>query len=128
MTDMYKSLQVFVEPGYESLVNVLVSALDQAQGGKGKERHQIGLTPFNRQPICEIGRMVGPGFNAGQAIKKAQEAMRLPSPERQVAELLGAINYLAATVILIQEKGISEADLKGIDATIKGNPKAGSSI
>lgn len=92
-----------VEPGYEPLQKVLDSALEQAQSGKGKERHQQGSTPFVYQPICEIGRMVGASGPAFQAIKKTQEAMRLP-PDRAIRELLGAINYLAATVILIEEQ------------------------
>ena len=74
----------------------------QAQSGKGKERHAQDK-PFIRQPILEIGRMVGPASAAGQVIKKTQEAMRLPK-DRAIAELLGAINYAAATILLIQEK------------------------
>lgn len=94
---------VVVDGGYEPLLDVLVEALRQAQHGKGKERHANGR-PFLDQPIMEIGRMVGPGFNIGQAIKKGQEAIRLPDTERQVAELLGGIVYLAAAVILLREK------------------------
>jgi hypothetical protein len=88
---------------YKSLEDVLDRALHQAECGKGKERHARGDTPFDRQPICEIGRMVGIGYNLGQAMKKAQEASRLPDPQRMIAELLGAINYLASAVILIEE-------------------------
>lgn len=91
------------KPGYEGLALVLQGALNQAQNGKGRERHQQGDTPFHQQPICEIGRMVGPGGTAFQAMKKTQEAMRLPK-KRAVAELLGAINYLAATIILMDEQ------------------------
>lgn len=92
-----------VVPGYESLATVLVKALEQAQSGKGKARHQLGTTPFHRQPIVEIGRMVGPGGPAQQVMKKTQEAMRLP-PEQAIAELLGAINYAAATILVIEEQ------------------------
>ena len=46
--------------------------------------------------------MVGPSFCVGQAMKKGQEALRLP-PGRDVAELLGAINYLAGAVIVLRE-------------------------
>lgn len=94
------------EPGYEPLAGVLQEALDQAQHGKGKDRHAVtqGVArPFDRQPILEIGRMAGPGFDVGQAMKKAHEACELP-PDRAVAELLGAINYLAAAVMLIRER------------------------
>ncbi len=92
-----------VPAGYEALAAVLAEALDQAAAGKGRERHAQGETPFDRQPICEIARMVGPGFNVGQAMKKGQEAMRLP-PGRDVAELLGAINYFAGAVIVLREQ------------------------
>ena len=95
--------------GYKDLGMVLHAALDQASAGKGKERHAQGDTPFNRQPIMEIGRMVGHGFNTGQAIKKAQEAMRM-EPEAAKRELLGAINYLAAAYLLIEEKQESEGE------------------
>lgn len=91
-----------VEPGYVPLAKVLQFALNQAQHGKGKERH-ANDKPFLQQPIMEIGRMVGAGYNIGQAMKKAQEAMRLP-PERARAELLGAINYLAAAYLLSEEQ------------------------
>ena len=92
----------FVAVGYEPLATVLQAALDQSQSGKGHERHQRGDTPFLRQPICEIGRMVGIGYNVGQAMKKGQEAMRLPR-DRAQAELLGGIVYLAAAYLLLGE-------------------------
>ena len=95
-------LDTGVVHGYEPLFHILQKALFQAQSGKGKERHAQDK-PFIRQPILEIGRMVGHGSTAGQVIKKTQEAMRLPK-DRAIAELLGAINYAAATILLIQEK------------------------
>lgn len=98
-----------VTPGYETLAAVLQEALDQAQAGKGRERHQQGATPFDRQPIVELARMVGPGGPAQQVMKKTQEAMRLP-PERAVVELLGAINYAAATIMVIREKAARSAE------------------
>lgn len=97
------SFQIEVEKGYTSLAGVLVDALNQAQYGKGKERHQQGDTPFESQPILEIGRMVGVGSPMGQVIKKTQEASRLPK-ERAIAELLGAINYAAAAILLLKEQ------------------------
>lgn len=103
------SIQVDVADGYQPLFEVLRGALNQAQAGKGKERHANGK-PFLQQPIMEIGRMVGPGYNIGQAMKKGQEAMRLPTTERKVAELLGAINYLASAVLLLQEGGKCSTD------------------
>lgn len=87
------------DDGYDSLRHVLALALEQASVGKGKERHANGKA-FDRQPIMEIGRMVGSGYPLGQAMKKAQESTRLP-PDRAKAELLGAINYLAAAYLLL---------------------------
>lgn len=93
--------------GYEALAAILQEAIDQAANGKGKERHQQNDRPFLRQPICEIPRMVGPAGSAYQVMKKTQEAMRLP-PERAVVELLGAINYAAATIIVIRENALAD--------------------
>ena len=92
---------VSVKPGYESLAAVLQKAHDQAAIGKGKERHANGL-PFEDQPMSVINRQLGSihGF-IYQAQKKSLEATRLPK-ERAVAELLGAINYLAGAVIALE--------------------------
>lgn len=89
-----------VNPGYETLANVLQRALDQAQDGKGAERHADSKT-FDQQPMQTIAGQVGPGFLSGQAIKKIQESQQLPAG-RDVAELLGAINYLAGLVIFLE--------------------------
>ena len=93
--------QVKPDDGYQSLNRVLDLALDQSANGKGKERH-ANDKPFDRQPMLEIGRMVGPGFCLGQAIKKAQEASRM-EPDAAQRELLGAINYLAGAYLLLEE-------------------------
>ncbi len=42
------------DDGYDCLRHVLALALQQANAGKGKERHANGK-PFDRQPIMEIG-------------------------------------------------------------------------
>ena len=99
-----KAEMLNVRPGYEELGCILATALEQAQNGKGNARHQIGDTPFVKQPICELGRLYGTGYNFGQAAKKAHETNQLGSKEAKVAELLGSIVYLAAAVILIQEE------------------------
>lgn len=88
--------------GYEALAGVLLRAYHQAASGKGKERHANGL-PFDQQPIMRIARVRGTGFLLGQADKKSEEAMGLP-PGRDVAELLGAIVYLSAAVLHIEEQ------------------------
>lgn len=94
-------------PGYEPLAMILQEALDQSQRGKGKERHANDRT-FTRQPLMEIGRMVGLGYPTGQASKKIQEAVGMfnrGEADRAVNELLGAIIYSAAAILLIREQG-----------------------
>ena len=93
----------FSDPDYKSLAVVLVDAYKQASEGKGKDRHATN-NPFDKQPLLEISRMVGIGGPLFQAMKKCQEATRLPTVDRQVAELLGAINYIASAVILLKEQ------------------------
>lgn len=86
---------------YQALRDVLDEAFNQAVNGKGKERHANG-NAWLMQPIFEIGRMVGVGFNTGQAIKKLQESSRM-EPDAAVRELLGAIVYAASAIQLIRE-------------------------
>jgi hypothetical protein len=92
---------VTVAAGYDPLFEVLIDALNQAQFGKGKERHATDK-PFLQQPILQIRRMVGSGYTIGQAMKKAQESQRLPT-EAAINDLRGAINYLAAEILARQE-------------------------
>lgn len=87
---------------YESLKNVLDRAFEQASHGKGKERHAEADEPFERQIICEVTRRAGLGYPLGQAVKKVYESQRLGG-DRGIAELLGAINYIAAAVIVMGE-------------------------
>ena len=90
---------------YRKLRSILDKAYEQAATGKGKERHANGK-PFDRQPIAEIGRMVGIGYNAGQAMKKTQEAVGMANrgdTEAAIRELYGVINYAASCVMLLQE-------------------------
>lgn len=92
-----------ISPGYESLAAVLDEALAQAQSGKGSIRHATGQ-PFEEQPIIAISELLGTHHgDLFQAIKKAQESVRL-KPGNAVHELLGAINYLAAAVILLKRE------------------------
>jgi len=88
-------------PGFEPLEAVLARAYQQAAEGKGNERHAQGQ-PFAEQPMQHLIAQYGPGFATVQAAKKALEARRLPTVERQVAELLGATNYLAGAVIYLE--------------------------
>lgn len=104
-TDTTDTIPLAPADPYYPLCRVLNAAYEQAANGKGKERH-ANNKPFTDQPIMEIARMVGPGYQLGQAMKKSQEAggmIHRGQPERARAELLGAINYLAACVLLIDE-------------------------
>ena len=90
---------------------VLFDAHAQVISGKGAERHGRGRA-LDEQPIWRLLDLYGPGFAAGQAAKKAEEALgfmqvgpggayAVPHPDREKAieaELLGAINYLAMLV------------------------------
>lgn len=90
---------------YAPLKAVLEVAFMQAAEGKGNKRHANGK-PFLEQPILEIARMVGPGFHAGQVMKKAQEAMGMINrgeTDAAKSELHGIIIYAAASILLIDE-------------------------
>ena len=92
-----------LNPKYDSLYKVLLSAYNQASNGKGKERHQLNDDePFENQKICEIARRLSVDYNLGQAVKKIYESKRL-ADQRDIAELYGAINYIAAAIIVKQE-------------------------
>ena len=102
---------VNVKPEYVSLLGVLCEALDQAQHGKGAERHNLGGdAPFERQRMQTVSELVGsPEGMVYQAIKKLTEGMNLPTLDRQVKELLGAINYIAGIVLFLRKRGIEAA-------------------
>ena len=94
---------VELNPKYDSLYKVLIAAYNQASCGKGKERHQLNNEePFENQKICEIARRLSVDYNLGQAVKKIYESKRL-TEGRDIAELYGAINYIAAAIIVKQE-------------------------
>ena len=93
--------------GYEPLARILALAYDQSAKGKGKERH-ANARPFEKQPIMEIGRMLGSVCDGEmyQIIKKVQEASNMVArgnAPAAKAELLGAIVYSAAAYLLIEE-------------------------
>jgi hypothetical protein len=88
--------------GYGRLFGVLNDAYAQAAIGKGKDRH-ANNEPFHEQDICTITKSEGHGFTRGQAIKKIKEAKRL-SPASAIHELMGAIIYLAADIIVIEDE------------------------
>lgn len=92
--------------GYTELASVLQAAFNQAAYGKGVERH-ANSKPFVEQPILKLCQMYGAGFAFGQAGKKMEEAQRMDK-DAAVRELLGAIVYIAAATIHI-EQGDSDA-------------------
>ena len=99
-----KNLDITLNPKYDSLYKVLLAAYNQASCGKGKERHQLNdEEPFENQKICEIARRLSIDYNLGQAVKKIYESKRL-TDDRDIAELYGAINYIAAAIIVKQEE------------------------
>lgn len=109
--------QVDPVEGYETLWNVLLDAFEQASKGKGKERHAKSR-PFDQQPIITIGRETGPGGTVFQVKKKSGEALgmitrgQFDAAER---ELLGAINYAAATILLVRELAAAEKKTDLVD-------------
>lgn len=105
------TMPVLVKSGYEPLFLALTGALEQAQSGKGSDRH-AQHKPFLMQPIMQIPAGMhghqGFGFQVGQACKKASEATGMIERgqlEAASKEILGAINYLAAAVIRINQLG-----------------------
>lgn len=91
---------------YFSLACVFEAAFNQASAGKGKERHAYSNEEaYENQVLCEIDRRLhccgdGPRY---QAVKKIYESARL-DPDRAIKELLGAINYIAAAIIILKDK------------------------
>ena len=96
------NLVINVPSEYISLGLVMQSALEQASKGKGRERHASEGEAYEGQIICEVARRVGLGYPLGQAVKKIYESQRIGG-EKGVAELLGALNYVAAAVIVMRE-------------------------
>lgn len=96
-------MTIDIPEGYESLGFALGEAVAQASRGKGADRHAEKGERFSDQLIMSIPKRLGDGgecFCLGQALKKICESRRLaPAPAR--AELLGAINYLAAAWSLL---------------------------
>ena len=99
------------EAMYAPLKRVLMTAYNHAAVGKGRERHGNG-GDFLTQDIMAIARVHGIGFQTGQAEKKVREShgmIERGDYRSARAELLGAINYLAAAYILMEE---TERNLK----------------
>ena len=92
-----------IKEGYEPLHKVLMDALNQAQSGKGSERHGQGL-PFEQQPIIAIPKLQDSDIGLMyQAIKKLQESQRMDK-DAAIRERLGAINYIAASILFTERR------------------------
>ena len=91
---------------YYDLVKVFYDAFYQASAGKGSERHAYSSDEsYSKQVLCEMdrrlgGKAIGPRY---QAVKKIYESARMDK-SAAIKEILGAINYLAAAVIVLEEK------------------------
>lgn len=98
---------------YYELAKVFNDAFIQASYGKGSERHSYSVTEnYKDQLICEMDRRLdgnacGPRY---QAVKKIYESARM-NPQKAVHELLGAINYIAAAIILLKEQTEEQSNL-----------------
>ena len=90
--------QIATSERYKSLEAILSAAYSQASAGKGNERHADGQR-FEDQPIVTLEKLYHSGV-LFQAAKKMHESQRLEK-DRAVAELLGAINYIAARIIYL---------------------------
>jgi hypothetical protein len=86
---------------YIGLQAVLDRAFEQAAYGKGADRHGQGQA-FEEQPMQKLIQLYGTGFALGQAGKKMQEAQRMGT-DAAVRELLGAINYIAGTIVHLEK-------------------------
>lgn len=87
---------------YRSLIKVLAAAYKRAAQGKGRERHATNNS-FDEQDICSELRVFGISPALFQARKKIKESLRLDTP-MAVNELLDAIVYLSAAVIVLEEE------------------------
>lgn len=91
-----------IEPGYERLAAVLQAALDQAQRGKGKERH-ANDRPFHEQRMQTLSDALNSAKGmAFQACKKVTEGVDHPTYEQQERELLGAIVYIGGMIVWLK--------------------------
>jgi hypothetical protein len=110
---------------YSELRRVLELAVHQAASGKGRERHAVEGERFEDQKIVQLGIwMRSAQGQLYQAAKKATEASRL-KPGAARADILGAINYLAAAFLVIEqlERADADAEPKQAPATEPRHPQ-----
>ena len=103
-----REIPTYVNHGYEELHTVLINALEQAQAGKGKERHAKGM-PFSEQPIMRLPALQqNTSGLVYQACKKVLESENM-AHEAKVRERLGAIVYIAASIIADRDLEVKKA-------------------
>lgn len=89
---------------YDTLKGILAEAANQAEFGKGKERHANG-EPWDDQLINFLSRF---DFCTGQAIKKLIESHDFfhanGNNQGAIDENLGAINYIAARINYLKKQ------------------------
>lgn len=113
------TMQKLVYPEYQLLWEAFMEALDQAQLGKGRDRHAQELEYFGSQKICEINRRLGSVDGClFQAVKKIYEMKRL-STEAGLHELYGALVYVGAAIILQKEARMRELNDQTEDSAKK---------
>lgn len=91
---------------YSRLSGVFQAALEQASEGKGKARHANKGERFEDQQIVEIAMRLSGNPAAGplfQAVKKIYESGRFDNSGAAVNELYGAIVYIAAAIIVMED-------------------------
>lgn len=89
------------DPNYSGLESVLNEAYAQAAFGKGKERH--GANELFENQIGTWIQKTGFDYATGQSVKKIHESIGLPK-DAAIQELLGAINYLAIAITVLEQK------------------------
>lgn len=105
-----EEIEVSYNDPYLLLSRELAFALEQASGGKGKERHAKEGQRFEDQIMCVIQRILidhPMGGLAYQVIKKTIESGRLfeqKGVDAAKAEIYGAINYLSGMNIIYEEQ------------------------
>lgn len=93
-----------VDPLYDSLHDIHHEALDQAQSGKGKQRHVHGEPQRFEEQLMLFIENLGLSFCEGQAVKKIVEAHFQKNTELATCDLLGSINYTAGNIYSRRKK------------------------
>lgn len=89
------------DPNYRKLEQALLSALERASRGKGKERHATE-EPFEKQGLCRRLRRYGVNGALYQIDKKVDECATFDRPAK-IRELQDIIVYAAAAIIILEE-------------------------